>query len=172
MERSKECSGGEDDEGVPVYNGNTGIIVDITKDNNVIVDFNKDVYIQYTRDDLEQLDLAYAINIFKMQGSSAKVTILLTPTAHTYFMNRNLIYTAITRTEEKCYHFATEKLINIALRKSANKDRKTFLKSMLLNDDIKATVTTYKTAKQQMEEQFEQSKQLDHNGLCEDDIPF
>ena len=65
------------------------------------------------------------------QGSSSKNVIVLMPKAHTYFLNRNLIYTAITRTRERCYHFVSRKTVKSALRKSIPHERQTFLKELL-----------------------------------------
>lgn len=113
-----------------IFNGDTGTIIKI-KGDEVFVDYGDKVII-YGRNDLDQLMLAYAVNIYKMQGSSAKNIILLTPKAHTYMLNRNLLYTGQTRAKQRVYHIGTPKTINIALKKSANYERRTFLKDMLM----------------------------------------
>lgn len=113
-----------------IFNGDTGTIIKI-KGDEVFVDY-RDKVIIYGRSDLDQLMLAYAVNIYKMQGSSAKNIILLTPKAHTYMLNRNLLYTGQTRAKQRVYHIGTPKTINIALKKSANYERCTFLKDMLM----------------------------------------
>lgn len=113
-----------------IFNGDTGTIIKI-KGDEVFVDYGDKVII-YGRNDLDQLMLAYAVNIYKMQGSSAKNIILLTPKAHTYMLNRNLLYTGQTRAKQRVYHIGSPKTINIALKKSANYERRTFLKDMLM----------------------------------------
>lgn len=116
---------------IPIYNGNTGIITEVnTEDKTLIVDFGF-TKVEYTVSDLRELDLGYAISIHKMQGSSSKVTIVLTPDSHIFFIDRNLLYTALTRTEKTCYHFASKKLIASAVKKSANRERETFLPILL-----------------------------------------
>lgn len=117
------------DEEASVFNGNTGIIKQIIG-TDVIIEFDGK-QILYTKDNLSQLLLGYAISIHKSQGSSCKNVIVITPKAHTFFINRNLLYTAITRTKLKCFHFGNKKLIKSSLKKSAIKDRQTFLCSLL-----------------------------------------
>lgn len=114
---------------MPVYNGNTGIIKNIIN-KDIIIQFNKNLIV-YGEDELKQLLLGYAMSIYKCQGDNSKNVIVITPKAHTFFINRNLLYTAITRTKEKCYHFSNKKLIKSALRKSATNERNTFLKELL-----------------------------------------
>ena len=118
-------------EEVQIFNGNTGIIKDIDMDSKeAIVEFDG-VLIKYTSDSLNQLILGYAMSIHKMQGSGSKNVIVLTPKAHTFFLNRNLIYTAITRTSVKCYHFSSKETIRASIKKSIPRQRKTFLKELL-----------------------------------------
>jgi exodeoxyribonuclease V alpha subunit len=112
-----------------VFNGNTGIIKDIVG-NDTIIEFDDELVV-YSKDELSQLLLGYAMSIHKSQGDAAKYVIITTPKAHTFFINRNLLYTGITRTREKCYHFSSKELIKSSLKKSAIKERKTFLKEML-----------------------------------------
>lgn len=118
------------DQEVAIYNGNTGTIERIIDDKNIIINF-KDELIKYEKSDLEQLLLGYAMSIHKSQGDSCDYVILITPQAHSYFINRNLLYTGVTRTKKKCYHFTGEKIIRLALKKSVSKERKTFLREML-----------------------------------------
>jgi len=47
-------------------------------------------------------------------------------------LNRNLLYTGQTRAKQRVYHIGSPKTINIALKKSANYERRTFLKDMLM----------------------------------------
>lgn len=68
------------------------------------------------------------------QGSGCDYIIMLTPKAHTYFLNSNLIYVAETRTKKQCYHIGDYKTVNNCIQKKANFDRKTFLKDMLTNN--------------------------------------
>ena len=125
--RSKNIIGEE----VPVFNGNTGVILEINPWRDEIVIQFDDEKIEYSKSDLEQLMLGYAISKHISQGSSSKNVIVVTPKAHTFFINRNLLYTAITRTSEKCYHFTERSIVKSAIKKSIPKERQTFLKELL-----------------------------------------
>ena len=114
-----------------VFNGNTGVIKEINKKFNEIVIKFDDMMLCYSKDELSQILLGYSISIHKSQGSSSKYVIVNTPKAHTYFINRNLLYTAVTRTSEKCFHISSRELIRSSLKKSVTHDRKTFLLDML-----------------------------------------
>lgn len=86
-----------------VYNGEIGTIVHIEKGNDdmvIKVDYgNKKVeYNQYT---VRHLKLAYSLTVHKMQGSQNKVIMLLIDDKYEEYLYKNLIYTAITRAEEK-----------------------------------------------------------------------
>jgi len=116
-------------EDVSVFNGNTGKIIYIDGF-EMKVDFGDNVIV-YEKDDVDQLRLGYCISIHKSQGSQSKNVILINPKSHKYFLNRNLLYTAITRASERVYHITTCDVINNCLNKSINLTRKTFLKELL-----------------------------------------
>ena len=78
-----------------VYNGDMGELKFYGSD-GVIVDFDGHV-VTYKHDELEQLTLAYAVSIHKSQGSEYPVVIIPVLTEHWVMLNRNLLYTAITR---------------------------------------------------------------------------
>jgi exodeoxyribonuclease V alpha subunit len=120
-----------DDEGRQVFipNGEIGKIVEI-KFNNVIDKFSTDTVI-YSRDDMQNVKLAYSISIHKSQGGQAKIVILLTPKAHTFMLNSNLIYVGQTRAKEKVFHFGDIDTINRSIKKKADFNRETYLKDLL-----------------------------------------
>lgn len=87
-----------------IYNGEQGIITFIKRDGediNVKVNFEHKV-IEYNKYTLKQLKLAYGITIHKAQGSQSQVVIFLIDKSDKEHLNRNLIYTAITRAKKKC----------------------------------------------------------------------
>jgi len=114
---------------IPVFNGSMGTIISIDS-GNLIVEFDGQRY-AYDRNKFKNMQLAYCVNIFKMQGSQAPYIILNTPKAHTYMMNRDLLYTAVSRTQTKCFHISDTNIIKTSLKKSASRDRLTLLKGML-----------------------------------------
>lgn len=113
-----------------IFNGDVGVVTDIIDGKTLIVNID-DVYIQYEKSDLEQLMLAYVVNIYKMQGSQSVYVILVTPKAHTHMLNKNLIYTGMTRATKRVFHVGEAKTVNTCLRKSANFERNTFLLYLL-----------------------------------------
>lgn len=57
--------------------------------------------------------------------------ILLTPQAHTYMLNSNIIYVGLTRMKQKCFHLGNINTVNIAVKKKANLNRNTVMQQLL-----------------------------------------
>lgn len=112
-----------------IANGETGIVKDIFP-SYLIIDFDG-VMVKYYRNDMQMVGLGYCITIHKSQGSSIKVVILLTPQAHTYMLNSNLVYVGLTRMKEKCFHLGNVDTVNMAVKKKANLTRNTFMQRLL-----------------------------------------
>ena len=90
------------DKGVGVFNGDTGIIRMINEFAELAeVEFEDGRYAQYTFKQLDELELAYAVTIHKSQGSEYPAVILPILSGPRMLMNRNLLYTAVTRAR-KC----------------------------------------------------------------------
>lgn len=86
------------DSGVGVFNGDIGTILSIEAINReMIVEFDDKRRVRYTYENLEELELAYAITIHKSQGSEYPAVVLPILTGPKLLFNRNLLYTAITR---------------------------------------------------------------------------
>lgn len=115
---------------VLIANGETGVILMISGD-DVIIDFNGQ-QILYSKSDMSEMSLGYALTIHKSQGDSSKVVILITASSHTFMLNSNIIYVGMTRMREKCYHIGDVKTVNRAVKIKANFDRKTSLKTLLV----------------------------------------
>ena len=122
-------------EDVFIANGESGTIRDIIKESNgnysVIIDFDG-VLVQYGSHSMAQVKLGYCITTHKSQGSNAKIVILITPKAHTYMLNSNLLYVGDTRAREKVFHIGDVTTINRAIKKKADFNRETFLKDLLI----------------------------------------
>lgn len=115
-----------------IYNGDIGIVKLANKEEIVVnIDGNDIVYSK--ADASSQLDLAYAMTIHKSQGSSINHVILVTPKAHKFFLDRNLLYVASSRSRKTLDHVGTYDVVSSALRKSANTSRNTHLKEFLIN---------------------------------------
>lgn len=113
-----------------IANGESGRVVKILKD-AMVVDYDGTL-IYVPKASMKNIKLAYVISIHKSQGGQFKIVILVTPKAHTFMLNSNLLYVGESRAKEKCYHLGEIKTVNNALKKKENFDRKTML-SIFLN---------------------------------------
>jgi len=116
-----------------IANGEIGVVELIEKD-HIIIRFDTETII-YNKAQALNLKLAYSISTHKSQGGQCKYVIFLTPSAHTYMLNSNLIYVGVTRTQERCYQIGQPVTANKAVKKKANLQRNTNL-PRLLNDDL------------------------------------
>ncbi len=90
------------EEGSGVFNGDCGIITEIDNFNKeVTVRFDEEKYVTYPQGNMDELELAYAITIHKSQGSEYPAVVLPLLTGPKPLMNRNILYTAVTR-GKKC----------------------------------------------------------------------
>lgn len=86
------------EKGVGVFNGDTGILREInTFAETVTVEFDERRFVEYSFKQLDELELAYAITIHKAQGSEYPAVIIPLLGGPKMLMNRNLLYTAVTR---------------------------------------------------------------------------
>ena len=119
------------EEGIFIANGETGEIIDI-KNDDVIINFNG-INIRYTREDMQNIVLAYAYTVHSSQGSQNKIIILFTPSSHAYMLNSNIIYVGLTRMQEKVFHIGDLNTVNRAILKKENFERNTWLKEFKNN---------------------------------------
>jgi len=100
------------EDGTGIFNGDVGYVEDINEDNeNVIVIFDDDKRVEYEGIYLDELTLAYAITIHKSQGSEFEVVIMPMFMGPPLLMNRNLLYTGITRAKNMVVLVGTVKAI-------------------------------------------------------------
>lgn len=110
-----------------VFNGDLGEIVLIDKENHsleVIIDGRAVVY---TTTDLDDLVLAYAVSIHKSQGSEYPAVVIPLCTQHYMLLERNLLYTAVTRGKKLVVICGSRKALNIALSRVTPKLRVSYL---------------------------------------------
>ena len=90
--------GAELDSGAGVFNGDMGILrrIDSFSERLTVV-FDDDRYVEYEFGELDQLELSYAVTIHKAQGSEYPAVVIPLLRGPRMLMNRNLLYTAITR---------------------------------------------------------------------------
>ena len=114
-----------------IFNGDCGIVDSIylnpvTNKKEMFVRY-EDKYIRYIGDDLEEIELAYALTIHKSQGSEWPHVIIPMLKQHYAMLNKHLLYTAITRAIESCTLITQKLAIETAINRSTLKTRYTNL---------------------------------------------
>jgi exodeoxyribonuclease V alpha subunit len=114
-----------------VFNGDIGWISRIDHENQeVVIDFDGRL-INYEYSDLDEVMLAYAISVHKSQGSEYSVVVMPVSTQHYLLLQRNLLYTAITRARRLVVLIGTKKALTIAIRNNKQQLRYTYLAQRL-----------------------------------------
>jgi exodeoxyribonuclease V alpha subunit len=115
-----------------VYNGDIGRIASIdeeAKEVKVIID-DRDIIYDYS--DLDELVHAYAISIHKSQGSEYPAVVIPILTQHYVLLQRNLLYTGVTRGKKLVVIVGTKKAMAIAVKNNKTEKRYTLLKERLM----------------------------------------
>ncbi|MFW5799495.1 MAG: ATP-dependent DNA helicase, partial [Spirochaetota bacterium] len=116
-----------------VFNGDIGRISFIDKENNTLTVSYDNKEVTYETNELDELELAYAISIHKSQGSEYKAVIIPIHTQHYIMLKRNLLYTAVTRGKELVILIGMNKALNIAIQNISVQTRYTLLSERILN---------------------------------------
>lgn len=118
-----------------VYNGDIGTISDVDlEENELLVSFG-DKVVTYEKSELDELVLAYATTIHKSQGSEYPIVVI--PVFYSFFtlLQRNLIYTAITRAKKICVLIGQMKALGYAVKNLTVEQRNTKLKERLRTNE-------------------------------------
>lgn len=112
-----------------VFNGDIGFIQDVNNE-KLTVDYF-DHIVTYEKNELNELTLAYASSVHKSQGSEYKVVIIPLSTSHYIMLQRNLLYTAITRAKQKVIIIGSKKALMTAIQSNRTQKRYTLLAERL-----------------------------------------
>lgn len=113
------------------YNGDMGIIKEIDEDGILLEIDEEEIFLK--RKNFEDINLAYAITIHKSQGSEFPLVVITLPKYPYNMLQRNLIFTAITRAKEKVIIITEQDALETAIKKTDIVERKTSLLNRLLN---------------------------------------
>ena len=114
-----------------VFNGDIGRVVAIEHiDKKVYIQF-PDKQVAYDTADLGELVLAYATTVHKAQGSEYPVVVIPLHTQHYLMLQRNLLYTGITRAKERVVIVGTKRAIGICIRNNQVMERNSYLAERL-----------------------------------------
>jgi len=119
------------DYGKDVFNGDIGRVTQLDEvEQEVVVRFD-DRPVTYDFKELDELHLSYATTVHKSQGSEYPVVVMPIHTQHYMMLQRNLLYTAITRSRRLVVLVGTQRALAIAVKKMDARRRVTLLKERL-----------------------------------------
>ena len=117
----------KNDYGLGVFNGDVGIVSDIDFDpkrkKEMLVDFGEGFLVGFPQDKLNILNLAYVSTIHKSQGSQYPVVIMPLVSQHFVMLQRNLLYTGMTRAKRRLILIAEEQSIRRAVKNNVIEKR-------------------------------------------------
>ncbi len=115
-----------------VFNGDIGVIREIaTEPARITVQFEGKRDVDYEPGELDELQLAYAITIHKSQGSEFPVVVMPVSTQHFIMLQRNLVYTGVTRGKRLVVLVGDRKALAMAVKKGGEQRRWTGLVSVI-----------------------------------------
>ncbi len=107
----------ENDYGLQLYNGDTGVVV-ATGDGRLVATFSRgDAIAEVSPTRLAAVDTVYAMTVHKSQGSQFDVVAFLLPSADSRVLTRELLYTAVTRARERLILVGSEQPIRSAIER-------------------------------------------------------
>ena len=124
----------ENDYNRDVFNGDLGVIESINRiEQEMLVNF-EGRSVAYDFGDLDEIALAYVLSIHKSQGSEFPCVVIPLHTQHYMMLQRNLLYTAVTRGKKLVVLVGTKKALGMAVRRQDTSQRFTALKGKLQED--------------------------------------
>jgi exodeoxyribonuclease V alpha subunit len=117
-----------------VFNGDIGFIIDIEQGKVTVRYPENDVL--YERGELDELHLAYAMSVHKSQGSEYPVVVMPLIPGHHMMLQRNLLYTAVTRAKERVMLLGTKAALNTALANDRTRRRYSLLAERLRGESL------------------------------------
>ncbi|MDO4987550.1 MAG: ATP-dependent RecD-like DNA helicase [Synergistes sp.] len=137
-----------------VYNGDIGTITKISADDETITVEMDTGTVHYEFSEAEEFVHAYAVSIHKSQGSEYPAVVIPLLTQHYVMLQRNLLYTAITRGKKLVVIVGTKKALQIAVRNDSTKVRYTRLAERLRD---KASDTIHQMTEEEIDRLFREN---------------
>ena len=123
------------DKGTGIFNGDMGIIEEINDfAETMTISFDEGRLVEYPYKLLEELELAYAITIHKSQGSEYPAVVIPLLTGPRMLMNRNLLYTAVTRAKKCVTIVGNDETFQMMIENNAEQRRYSGLKDRLTEE--------------------------------------
>ncbi|MFO7560025.1 MAG: ATP-dependent RecD-like DNA helicase [Desulfobacterales bacterium] len=115
-----------------IFNGDIGRIKAISHENQEVIICFDGRELSYDYSEMDEIVLSYAVSVHKSQGSEYPVVVLPVMNQHYILLQRNLIYTAITRGKKLVVMIGTRKALAIAVNNNKTRERYTRLKYRLM----------------------------------------
>ena len=120
------------DEGVGVFNGDMGIVKSIDRYSQTLtVEFDDKRLVDYPFSGLDELELAYAVTVHKSQGSEYPAVVMPILSGPRMLLNRNLLYTAVTRARKCVTILGSRETINEMIANERTNERYSSLKDRI-----------------------------------------
>ena len=124
------------EKGTGIFNGDTGIIEEINEfAETMTISFDEGRMVEYPFKQLEELELAYAVTIHKSQGSEYPAVVIPLLSGPRMFLNRNLLYTAVTRAKKCVTMVGDDKTFNEMIQNNSQQRRYSGLEARLREED-------------------------------------
>ncbi|MBO5260167.1 MAG: ATP-dependent RecD-like DNA helicase [Agathobacter sp.] len=124
------------EKGTGIFNGDTGIIEEINEfAETMTISFDEGRMVEYPFKQLEELELAYAVTIHKSQGSEYPAVVIPLLSGPRMLLNRNLLYTAVTRAKKCVTIVGDDKTFNEMIQNNSQQRRYSGLESRLREED-------------------------------------
>lgn len=114
-----------------VFNGDIGTVESVDTDENTLTVRFDTGLVEYEKNELGELTLSYACTIHKSQGSEYPVVVMPLMMSHYIMLQRNLVYTGITRAKKLCIIIGSKKALAMAVKNMSVSKRNTKLKERL-----------------------------------------
>ena len=99
-----------------VFNGDVGVVTSVdARERTMTVRFDEDKDVLYGSENIGSLELAYATTVHKSQGSEYPYVAVVMDPSHAIMLQRNLLYTAVTRARERCVIVGSRKAVGMAV---------------------------------------------------------
>jgi exodeoxyribonuclease V alpha subunit len=114
-----------------VYNGDMGKVIGVDKDDGKLYVSFYGKSVEYSFNDLDELVLSYATTIHKSQGNEFNAVVIPLSMSHFIMLQRNLIYTAITRAKQRLFLVGQRKALAVAINNANTRQRNTHMMKKL-----------------------------------------
>jgi exodeoxyribonuclease V alpha subunit len=123
------------DKGSGIFNGDTGIIEEINAfAETMTISFDEGKMVDYSFKNLDELELAYAVTIHKSQGSEYPAVVIPLLNGPKMLMNRNLLYTAVTRAKKCVTIVGDESTFEMMVENNSEQKRYSGLRNQLIKE--------------------------------------